>query len=189
MIAPRKILLLSAWLATPALAAIPSGWFVTGSQPKNYEFDIDNSVAAEGKRSATITARSEKPEGFGTLMQTIAADDYRGSRTRLSGALKSMNADRAQMWLRVDGPNGKSVAFDNMDDRPLSGTQEWARYFIVLDVPADAAKLNYGVLLSGGGKVWFDDFKLEKVPLSVPLTGQATRVIDHAPVNLGFEQP
>lgn len=42
------------------------------------------------------------------------------------------------LWFRVDGTTGKSLSFDNMQDRAVKGTTEWARYEIVLDVPEGA---------------------------------------------------
>jgi hypothetical protein len=123
----------------PSLAAAPPGWFIAGSAPADYDFAVDTTISTSGKRSASITAKpGARVDGFGALMQTIAADDYRGSRLRLSGYLRTQAANRAQMWMRVDGPDGKAQSFDNMDSRPVTGTTEWTRYDIVLDVPSDS---------------------------------------------------
>jgi len=118
---------------------LPTGWFVAGSAPKDYEFSRDTSTAQSGQSSALIATKpGVTSNGFGTLMQTIDAENYRGARWRMSGYLKTSDAAKAQMWMRVDGPGTKILSFDNMDSRPVRGTTPWTRYEIVLDVPADS---------------------------------------------------
>lgn len=185
----RVIAALAAGLctATPLFAAAPPGWTIAGNAPTDYSFAVDPTTAASGKRSASIAANpNARPNGFGTLMQTIAADDFRGSRVRLSGYLRTQAANRAQMWMRVDGPDGKILDFDNMDSRPVTGTTGWQRYDIVLDVPSDSLDIAFGFLLVSSGKVWADDFKLDRVDSSVPVTS-AGPPLARAPVNMDFE--
>ncbi len=187
----RAMAVLAAALGTAftAWAAAPTGWIIAGSAPADYEFALDTTTAASGKHSASITAKpGARPGGFGTLMQTIAADDYRGSRVRLSGYLRTQDANRAQMWMRVDGSGGKILAFDNMDSRPVTGTTAWGRYDIVLDVPSDSVDVAFGFFLVASGKVWGDDFKLDKVNNSVPVTSSGP-LLPREPVNADFEAP
>jgi len=175
--------------AFPTLAAAPPGWVIAGNAPTDYRFAVDTTTAASGKQSASISAKpGAKTNGFGTLMQIIAADNYRGDRLRLSGYLRTQAADRAQMWMRVDGAGGTILGFDNMDSRPVTGTTGWRRYDIVLDVPSDSVDIAFGFFLSGSGKVWGDDFELAKVESSVPVTSAGT-ALARAPANLDFEEP
>lgn len=169
-------------------ADIPAGWNIAGSVPKDYEFARDGTTAASGKFSASITAKSEAT-GFGTLMQMIDADNYRGARWKLSGYLKTNDATRAQMWMRVDGPDRKILSFDNMDSRPVTGTSGWTRYEIVLDVPADSVDIAFGFFLAQAGTVWGDNFTLEKVTSTVPVTSPTavTPSKPKEPVNTDFE--
>jgi hypothetical protein len=172
-----------------AQAEAPAGWHIAGSTPADYEFS-QTATASSGKYGSLIAAKSGEARGFGTLMQTISADDYRGARWRLSGYLKTEQAVRAQMWMRVDGTEGKVLAFDNMDSRAVTGTTEWKRYEIVLDVPAGSIDIAFGYFLAGGGKVWGDNFKLEKVDATVPVTATAPAVpgMPKAPANPDFER-
>jgi len=173
--------------AFPTLATAPPGWLIGGNAPGDYQFELDTSTAASGTRSAMISAKhGARADGFGTLMQTIAADDYRGTRLRLSAYLRTQAANRAQMWMRVDGSDGRILGFDNMDSRPVTGTTGWRRYEIVLDVPSDSTDLAFGFLLISSGKVWADDFKLEKVDTSVAITS-AGLTLPRVPANLDFE--
>jgi hypothetical protein len=179
----------SLWLGVvlPTYAAAPPGWVIAGTAPTDFEFSVDPTTAASGKSSALITAKpGAKSGGFGTLMQSIAADNYRGGRWRLSGFLRTDAANRAQMWMRVDGPGAKILGFDNMDSRPVTATTQWTRYEVVLDVPMESVDIAFGFGLIGSGRVWGDDFKLEKVDTTVPITS-AGPTLAQAPVNPDFE--
>lgn len=176
-------------MATPALAGegVPNGWYIAGSKPGDYQFGTEHVEGSAGKQSAYIQAKpNASPDGFGTLMQTIKADDYQGQRLRLSARMKSEDAAGFQMWFRIDGSDGKSVRFYNMQDRPVIGTTGWKRYDIVLDVPPGSTTLNYGFFLQGGkGKGWADAISLTPVDKSVPIS---VPPVSRRPVNLDFGQ-
>jgi hypothetical protein len=177
--------------AHSAWAELPTGWFVAGSAPNDYEFSRDTSTAQSGQSSALIATKSGvTSNGFGTLMQIIDAENYRGARWRMSGFLKTSEVAKAQMWMRVDGPDRKILSFDNMDSRPVHGTTPWTHYEIVLDVPANSIEIAFGFFLTqGGGKVWGDNFKFEKVDTTVPVTAPASvaPVRPKEPINADFE--
>jgi hypothetical protein len=177
--------------AQVAWTEIPNGWFVAGSAPNDYDFSRDTSTAESGRSSALIAAKPGiNSNGFGTLMQVIDAENYRGARWRMSGYLKTSDVAKAQMWMRVDGPDRKILSFDNMDSRPVRGTTGWTRYDIVLDVPAESIDIAFGFFLApGGGKVWGDNFRFEKVDSTVPLTAPASVAPGRPkePVNSDFE--
>jgi hypothetical protein len=103
------------------------------------------------------------------LSEKIPLAAYRGKRVRVSGYLRSADATLGSFWLRVDGPGGVE-AFDNMNDRALSGTNDWTPFAIVLDVPEDARGLIAGLLLQGHGTMWADDLRIDVVDFRVPST-------------------
>jgi hypothetical protein len=113
---------------------------------------------------------------------------YLGKRVKMTGYMKSEEVNGwAGLWFRVDGKeSGKSLAFDNMYDRKITGTTEWKQYEIVLDVPAEATRLAYGALLGGTGTVWFDDINFEIVTDKVHATNKDVNTPE-APTNLGFD--
>lgn len=171
---------------------VPKSWFVAGSAPKSYNMGIESGAGQEGKNAATIQSKGEKVKGFGTLMQNCNPDKFLGKRVRLTAFVKSENVNGwAGLWLRVDQKNStEPLSFDNMDDRAVKGTTEWTKYEIVLDVPASASNIAYGALLSGGGKIWFDNLTFEVVDASVPTTGEnhKNRMPLKEPGNLSFEE-
>ena len=169
---------------------VPQGWIKAGTAPANYRMGIDPSVKKDGKNVATIQSIKTETGKFGTLMQMCLPGQYAGKRVKMTADIKSENVtDWAGMWFRVDTKDSRnSLAFDNMQDRPIKGTADWKKYEIVLDVPADAGALAYGVLLVGDGKVWFGDVSFEIVGDSTPLTDMNNNVIPDTPVNLDFNE-
>lgn len=177
----------------------PQGWFRAGDHPLNYEMIVDTAVKHSGKAGAHLKFTAGKAAGFGTLMQIFKADNYRGKRLRMSAWMRTENADSAQLWLRLDSAKSM-VGFDNMDKRAVIGTTDWKKYELTLDVPAETVKIAFGVIVSGKGQVWVDDFAFEAVGKDVPSTNMLTPeqmkeehepgpASEHPaqPVNLDFE--
>ena len=178
---------------------VPPGWEARGSRPEDYEMAADTETRHGGAASAVIRSRARPEKGFGTLMQVIAADAYRGRRVRLAAMVKAADVRGwAGVWMRVDGERAESLAFDNMQERKIRGTRDWEPHAVVLDVPPDAAEIYFGVLLDGPGAVWVDDFDLEVVWPSVKATGRPMqptprtrplrRGLPLRPVNPAFEE-
>ncbi len=183
----RDIVLLFTCLiqASVLLAQHPYDWKKYGTDPQGYEIGEDEAAAREhpGRWPAAAYLMAVKPESgrFGTLIQAIEADDYLGTRVRLSAWIKTKDVTGwAGMWMRVDGANRVPLNFDNMCHRPILGTTDWLQYSIVLNVPRDAKQIYYGLLLaplgpnsrkdaertagmSGGAIVWLKDVQFEVV--------------------------
>ena len=168
-------------------AAAPQGWYLAGSKPAEYESGVDKQVQYNAHPSAYLKSKATVSEGFGTLMQNFSADQYAGKRLRLTAFVRSEGVENwAGLWMRVD--KGKdSVAFDNMQDRPIAGSNAWREYTVVLDVPQNATGIFFGVLLSGSGEVWVNSVKLEPVGPEVPTTGSSATQRRDRPTNLDFE--
>lgn len=164
-----------------------SGWGLWGSRPQDYTYGIDPQVAQAGVVSAYLAGGIADPQGFGTLAQTFLPDPWRGLRIRMSANVKAENvADWAGLWMRVDGPGNQSLSFDNMHPRPITGTRDWQRYSIVLDVPPESTLVAFGILLSKQGRVWIDGLTFEAVGADVPTTDLLT--IPKQMANLDFAQ-
>ena len=165
---------------------IPKGWFKAATKPETYKMGIDNNVFKSGQKSIYIVSLVDETEGIGNVMQTCDTKDYLGERIKMTGYIKTENANWAVMWLRIDGEEHEQLGFDNMHDRPVKGTEDWTKCEIVLDVPEDSYTLNFGVFLSGTGKLWFDDVTFEIVDKDTPIT--STPSIIPKPTNLDFEE-
>jgi hypothetical protein len=187
-----KTLLVEAVVCTACVVAInaevPRGWLLSGTKLAEYEVGVDADQTYQKHASAFLKSRQASVAGFGMLMQQFAAEQYLGKRVRISGAVKSDEVKGwAGLWMRVD--KGKEVvAFDNMQDRPIKGTTDWQRYEVVLEVPADATGISFGMLLDGAGEVWLSSTKFEIVGLDVPTTSLGEKKLPDNPVNLEFAE-
>lgn len=151
----------------------PGAFFLVGMDPKSYEMG-EETAAPHPDLETRYLKSVATPKGFGTMMANLPAADYRGKRCKLTAQVKAENvADWAGLWMRVDGPDNKPLAFDNMQDRPIKGSHDWKNISVVLDVPEDAENIAYGVLMDGEGQVWTAGLKLEEAAPDTPLTGKA----------------
>jgi len=170
-------------------AAVPQGWFLAGNRPMDYETGVDPQAAYGGQPSAYLKSTKPQITGFGTLMQQFKADEYLGKRIRLGAFVKTDAVqDWAGIWMRVD-KGTHSVAFDNMQNRAIKGTTAWQNYEVVLDVPADATGIAFGILMLGTGSAWINGAKLEVVGTNVPTTGSSGSSLLQGPANLTLDGP
>ena len=191
--------------AAEVVPGLPAGWIRTPrATGDRYSIGADTNIRHSGKASASIKFLcGNDSESWASLGQPIAADEYLGKRIRLSGWLRTSNADMASLWMRIDGER-RRLGFDNMSNRGISGTNDWKEYSVVLDVPKDARNIFIGVLLLGNGQLWADDLKIETVDNTVASTnidspedaqrddpayaaGKIPNSKNKRPVNLGFE--
>lgn len=169
-------------------ANVPRGWRLAGSKPAEFEVGVDAGQTYQSHSSAFLKSKQPTVDGFGTLMQGINAEQYKGKKVRLSALVKSEEVvGWAGLWMRLD--QGKDVvAFDNMQDRPIKGTSGWQRYEVVLDAPKDATGISFGILLAGGGEVWLSGTKFDVVGPEVPVTSPSDGKVPDRPVNLEFAE-
>lgn len=173
---------------------VPEGWHVGGSAPERYWMGAEDVaggrvlvIAWRGGEAATAHPEQQ----FGTLMQSFAAEDYRGRRLQLTAELKAEAvAGAATLWMRVDGPAGQTLAFDNLEKRTqdgvLTGTKGWTERRIVLDVAEDAASVHFGFYLRGAGTAWLRRVDLRPVSDETATT-VPPRTNRRGPTNLDFQ--
>ncbi|TDW46476.1 hypothetical protein EV144_106147 [Flavobacterium sp. 270] len=160
-----------------------SEWYNAGSMPSSYEMGPDKSPEFSNQNVWKMRSVKSEISGFGTLMQTIKSDLYKGKTVKMSGYVKAENVKSwAGLWMRVDYYNADILAFDNMQRRAIKGTKEWQKYEVVLFVPAEATSISYGVLLAGTGQIWFKDVQFEVVGDTVPETG-STKGREHKEIS------
>ena len=129
----------------------PDGWSLAGNDRDAYEAGVAQDADRSGA-VATLSSTTPSPEGFGTLMQTVDAEAFRGKRVHMTAYVRTEGVSEwAGLWVRVDGAGSPApaLAFDNMQDRPITGTSGWAPYSVVVDVPETAHAVAFGALLDG----------------------------------------
>ncbi|MGA2669060.1 MAG: hypothetical protein ABSF32_09105 [Ignavibacteria bacterium] len=173
------VIFLSSCSKDPRLRTPDYNWYKAGNKPASYEIGKDEKVLYNGQPTNYLRYTSGDEDGFGSIMKDIKPGEYLGRRVKLTGYIKSENIESsAGMWMRVDGTTPRHpLGFDNMQNRPIRGTNDWTKYGIVLDVPQNAVRIFYGVLITGKGQVWFNDISLDTVSTSVPTTDMFSKII------------
>ncbi len=131
---------------------LPKHWRKSKASSDDYEVRADREVKHTGKVSVTVKPTTDNPkEGAGgVLVQLFRADDYRGKRLKVTAFVKSKDVEGwGGIWVRVDGKDKTGLAFDNMLDRPIKGTNDWKEYQVVLDVANVAEEIFFGFILAG----------------------------------------
>jgi hypothetical protein len=153
--------------------ASPSPQPATAPAPASLEYAMgtDASVTRDGQASTFIKNKVQSPNTWGSTLQAIPVADVRGKRVMVTGYIKTSDVARyAAYWVRVDGANNQVLTYDDMSDRPLSGTADWRAFSIVLDVPQNATTVSMGLLLNGAGEAWLAGLNVAIVTRDVPLT-------------------
>ena len=166
------------------------GWLISGNNFDKYEITLDSTQFHSGTKSVKISQKNSLyTEEFATVMQQVSAKNYLDKRIRISAYLKSSEVEGwGGIWLRIDGKQFEQLKFDNMQDRPIKGTNDWNYYSSVLDVPNEAEVINFGFLLQGEGTLWADDFYLEIVPKDIKTTDFDSDYYPTEPQNLSFSE-
>lgn len=137
------------------LDEVPSEWFVK-TQP-GFSITLDSVDVQSGKYSITIERTGDA--GDCQPISYVLPENYGGERIYLSGYIKTENVTDGYvgLWMRID----PDVAFGNMAQQKISGTTDWTKYEISLQMdPARTEQIFIGALLVGKGKVWFDNFSV-----------------------------
>ena len=183
--------------------SIPTGWRGSINNLPEVVMGIDTNVKHSGKASGFVQCRPLIKSGFGSLMQSVAADDYRNKRVRLTVYVKTKDAELVQIFMSVHSSDS-AIAYGNSLNESIHENSDWTLSHVTLDIPESSRNIDFGVVLVGEGTVWADDYKLEIVDESVPsddrivqgLTAKAkdpdsyrykVARLNLKPTNLGFE--
>jgi hypothetical protein len=203
--APAPIAKASAEAREPlAKVQVPRFWELRGSSPQSYRLLSDHEHVMSGGWSAVIKSKPQSTAVTldGGLVQTVHGDSLAGRRLEVSAFVRAEDVRAytvAVSFTALDSDNKLLYTASSSADVPKV-TSEWTRIRLVVDVPWSAAQVRYGVVLSGPGSVWVDDFRLTTVDPTVVALSSTTppsqfgqpvtvaREVLHQPENLDFEE-
>lgn len=117
-----------------------------------------------------VTGTNPDQSKFTTFIQSFKPAEGI-QRLALSAEIKTEDLQGwAGLWMRIDGVQEKKLGFDNMQNRPIMGTQAWKQYQVVLDVPAETESISLGFLMSGKGKAFVRNIQFQPVNTDIPVT-------------------
>ncbi len=124
---------------------------------------VDPERAAEVKALYGEIKSAQPRGGFGVSTGSFPVELARGKRVRFRGWIKTegLSEGWAGLWWRNDREGGAPGGFDNMADRGPRGTQDWTEVALELEVPEDVVNINFGCIMPGSGKAWFDSLTIE----------------------------
>lgn len=94
-----------------------------------------------------------------------------GKRVRVSSWLKTRDVQRwAGTGMVIIDKDKLWRAVDFMFDRPVRGTTDWQQIESVTDVPDEPCTIFFGPDLYSAGEIWSDDFRVDVVPSTTPIT-------------------
>lgn len=133
---------------------IPDDWVKWG----NYDLRIDKNEVFSGEYSVKIDGESSN--SFGSIAYKVPSK-YEGKKITLEGYMKLENVvgGHAGLLMRLDGDSGV-LEFDNMQSQQIKGTLDWKKYSVTLPYNDKTETIYAAGILVGGGKVWFDNFKI-----------------------------
>ena len=170
---------------TPPLTNEIKGWrrVAEKGMPEDYEIGVDPTHGYRGASSALLRSRSEAAaESRTKLMQHFLAQQYLGCRLRFSAWIRTEDlTGSCRLWMEIDENTKLLVAATS---HPVTGTAEWSRREVVLDVAPEATLILIGIVIDGAGAAWVGDIEIARVEADVPAT--AGGAIPVAPRNLSF---
>lgn len=140
------------WNFENTLNGKPQGWNI--SAKPDYSISLDSLNIQSGKYSILIESTGESCD-FQSISFTLP-NNYDGHLITLSSYIKTENVTDgyAGLWMRID----PRIAFDNMNKRGITGTNDWAKYEITLPMdPTKTTQIAFGGILSGKGKMWINN--------------------------------
>ena len=163
---------------------VPRGWVASGAIGDGYEVGLDPAEGTGGRSALFIRktgwaasgATSSANEGTSTgakiaaVSQTIDATPWRGKQVTFSlWARTAGDSALGEFWARASYTG--SVLTSSSSYGAIIG---WKEIKARVNIPANSEKLDFGVLLTGGGQVWVRDLKLEFDSSDSPLGRQET---------------
>jgi hypothetical protein len=147
----------------PGARGDPDGWFsFQHAGDLSYRYVVDTAEPHGGTRSLRID--NIGPEPYGAVAQIVAGAPHAGKVARLSGWLRTRDANGSGAVLTLLVLQGGATLAQNfMLDTPVKGTTGWKRYTITLPVTPGADRIEVGAMMQGRGSLWFDDAELEFV--------------------------
>jgi erythromycin esterase len=136
----------------------PPGWQLS-EKTRGVGHRVIVEGSGTGRRSLLIQSTTNDPANFANVLQRIDATPYRGMRIRFRADVRTEGDGHAQLWVRVDRENGDRGFFDNMGLTPIK-TDVWREHAIEGEVDADAAVLNFGLVVVGEARAWFSHIAL-----------------------------
>lgn len=140
---------------------MPKGWSVS-HQGTGFSVALDSMNVKSGKYALAMEFAGDIVDYHAFTLKLPLC--YDGNKITLSGYIKTENVTDgfAGLWLMVE-PDvfWRPYEISFMEQEGITGTTDWRKYEITLDLPFEKEyEIEIGGLLSGKGKMWLDDLEV-----------------------------
>ncbi len=125
-----------------------------------YRFTLDETKPFSGKVSGKIEQIA--PQIFGLFKQRLDAKALAGKRVSIRAQAKAQGVGEGGggLYVRIDGA-GDAILGNDFDSGKTQGSHDWKPFRAVVEIPANAVLLEFGIMLQDKGTMWADDFVVE----------------------------
>jgi len=139
------------------------GWTPINTK-QQYILDQDTIVFHSGKRSYSVESRSDTVKdrgmgGAGTMYLSSTINKKRKIKVSAFIKTKNLTEGAAGILVILNGEKGQVFQADNHEKSP-TGTTDWIKYELELPLTADVRSVSFAFIMTGKGKVWFDDVQV-----------------------------
>lgn len=140
---------------------MPKGWSLS-HQGTGFSVALDSMNVKSGKYAIAMEFAGDIVDYHAFTLKLPLC--YDGNKITLSGYIKTENVTDgfAGLWLMVE-PDvfWRPYEISFMEQEGITGTTDWRKYEITLDLPFEKEyEIEIGGLLSGKGKMWLDDLEV-----------------------------
>jgi hypothetical protein len=151
-----------------------AGW-ETQEAPGKCTFQ-DRKVAHDGQASVRMENFDQASKGSGCYVaQTVKVKPFHQYRVSVWAKTDQLKCEAADINIRGLGNNWHGLSFVQTEIQP---TQDWKQIFVVFNsLDNTEVSIAFGIWNGASGRIWWDDAKLEEVPLLNVLRRPGTPVV------------
>ena len=140
-------------------------WKWSKSPGFNFLPELDKSI--EGKYCARLSSTVGNKNGGAAFVQTFTGKISGLKRVRYSMMIKTRDAGPVGFILNAFCGRFNVYSNSELPSTTILGTNDWKQYSLEATLPTYTNALSFVGKLGGVGTAWFDDVKLEEIPLIV----------------------
>jgi hypothetical protein len=176
----------------PAAGSLPEGWHASGRSDL-FRYDVQPNKGPGGVPALLIASRAPQEAAavaragdFLTIMQRFSAAPYRGRVVSFRARIACTQATGSgRIWIHARSGARETLAFDNLGlepgpDGPITGTTDWTRRSVTIEIPQEALYVGFGVLFGSGTGI----FQAADVSFGLAAEDERPRPLPDMPRNL-----
>lgn len=139
----------------------PWGW---SAETWGADFEMDSTIAISGNYSLRSKCLDQTAPCINqSFVYNIEVYELAGKEISISGFVKGEDVNKytsSTLSLTMYNKEAQAYSFDVSSSEALSGTFDWTKISLSIDIPENISQLSLSLNHSGLGEVWYDGFAL-----------------------------